>query len=85
MNYNELSNDELKKLIYELIEKKYKGIVSRYTIEGILLYTCKCSHNKMYRILMESVLDEKLFLVELSDGQYYKLNENGRLENYGQS
>lgn len=72
-NSNELTLDELEKIIYDLIQNEYNGIITRYTLEGILLYTYDCSHNRMYRVIMELILNEKIILEKLSDGEYYKI------------
>ena len=50
------------------------GLISRYILEGMLLYDLKCSNNKMYHTLMNLILKEELELVELDDGEYYSLN-----------
>ena len=61
------------KLIYECIQNKYNGVIPRYTLEGLLLYELNYSPFKMYQVVMNLTLNEKLFLISKSDGEYYSI------------
>lgn len=49
------------------------GLVSRYIIEGKLLYELNCSPNRMYYTLMNLTNNDEIELVEHTDGEYYAL------------
>lgn len=58
-------------LVYNYILQQYNGSISRYLLEGYILYDLGRSPVRCYNILMNLVLKEKLFLVKGSDGEYY--------------
>lgn len=65
---------EEEKIIYDLIHNKYDDCISRYILEGILLYEYKYTPKKVYNIIMNLTLANQLELILKSDGEYYQLN-----------
>lgn len=49
-----------------------KGDVSRYTLEGHLLYTIGCTNLQMDTVIMNLTNNKELVLFNLPDGEYYK-------------
>lgn len=65
------ANEE--KIIYELIHNKYDDCISRYILEGILLYEYDYNPARVYNIIMNLTLSNKMELILKSDGEYYQL------------
>lgn len=51
--------------------------LSRYRVEGVLLYEFQLSHSKMYRVVMNMVNEGIISLINKSDGEYYKIEKMG--------
>lgn len=54
--------------------------LSRYRVEGVLLYEFQLSHIKMYRVVMNLVNNGIISLINKSDGEYYQLENGGIVE-----
>ena len=71
----QLDTSKEEKVIYDVVQNKYDGVISRYILEGLLLYEYNYSPFKMYQIIMNLTLNNKLFLINKSDGEYYSIKE----------
>jgi len=79
-NKKEVKIEELNQLEKETIKiiKKLteNGLISRYTLEGNLLYgNLKLNNLKMYRLLLSLENKRILKKIQRKDGEYYKLIE----------
>ena len=72
-DYSDLSIVEFSDIILKMITNEYNGLISRYKLEGLLLYSYFCSINRTYRIITQLVIDNKICLITQSDGEYYKV------------
>lgn len=68
-----VNTEKEEKVIYELIQNNYNGVIPRYTLEGIILYEYNQSMVRLYNIVMNLTLDDKLELISKDDGEYYKI------------
>jgi len=59
-------------LLIDIVDEK--GLISKYTLEGHILYTMGCNNIQMYNIIMSLNNTQELIKIELSDGEYYKFN-----------
>ena len=62
--------ENLRELLIDLVDER--GLISRYTLEGHLLYTIGCDNLHMDNAIMNLINNEELELVELDDGFYYQ-------------
>ena len=62
--------EELRELLLDIVDEK--GNISKYTLEGHLLYTLGCTNVEMYNVIVSLMNSKELVLFELSDGSYYK-------------
>ena len=62
--------EELRELLIDIINEE--GLVSKYILEGHLLYTIGCSNVETYNVIMSLTNNGELLPVELSDGEYYR-------------
>ena len=72
--------EEQKLYDYMIENSDSDGTLSRYRIEGVLLYEFQLSHSKMYRVVMNLVNDGVISLINKSDGEYYKLEKGGLMK-----
>ena len=67
-----IKEKEAYSLIKELVNED--NVISKYSLEGHLLYGgLKLSHFRMYHIILSLQNKELLKLIDLDDGQYYKV------------
>ena len=66
-------NTGVEELVVDLIRNEYDGLISKYLLEGHLLYTFNLKPSRVYRVIMGLELDEIIEGFEGSDGEYYKL------------
>lgn len=59
-------------MLIDIVDEK--GLISKYTLEGHILYTMGCNNIQMYNIIMSLNNTQELIKIELSDGVYYKFN-----------
>lgn len=71
---SKLNTKEEEKQIYKYIEDNVDedNTVTRYRLEGVLLYEYNLSHAKMYQVLMNLVNQGIIGLINKSDGEYYE-------------
>lgn len=60
-------------IIFNRILGDYGGEISRYTLEGLMLYEYNYSNVLAYTIILNLVGDGRLKLIKHSDGEYYKI------------
>lgn len=71
INTDKQEND-LRELLIDIVDEK--GFVSKYVLEGHLLYTLGCDNIQMYNVLMNLTNNEELCLIQLKDGEYYQFH-----------
>ena len=71
MKRMDTTNEE--NIIYELIHNKYDDCISRYILEGIMLYEYNYAPSRMYNIIMNLTLSDRMELILKNDGEYYQL------------
>lgn len=62
--------EELRDLLTDIVDER--GIISKYILEGHLLYTLNCNNVEMYNVIMSLKNNRELYSLELDDGEYYK-------------
>ena len=75
----EINTEKEEQMLLEYINDNCNDdkTISRYRVEGVLLYEFQLSHIKMYRIVMNLVNDGIISLINKSDGEYYQLENGG--------
>ena len=62
--------EETRDLLIDIVNEE--GFISKYTLEGHLLYTLGCTNLQMYNIIMTLTINQELIPLNLSDGVHYK-------------
>lgn len=62
--------DKTRDFLLDIVNEE--GLVSRYILEGHLLYTIGCTNIQMDNIVMSLKNSGELYSVSLSDGEYYR-------------
>ena len=66
-------NRGVEELVVDLIRDEYDGLISKYILEGHLLYTFNLKPSRVYRVIMGLELDEIIEGFDGNDGEYYRL------------
>lgn len=62
--------DKLRDLLIDIIDEE--GFVSRYILEGHILYDLGCNNIQMDNMIMMLKMNRELYSVQRTDGEYYR-------------
>ena len=62
--------EEVRELLKSIVDEN--GFISRYILEGHLLYTIGCDNLQMFDVIMNLTNNKELYPIKLDDGDYYK-------------
>lgn len=62
--------DKLRDLLIDIIDEE--GFISRYILEGHILYDLGCNNIQMDNMIMMLKMNRELYSVQRTDGEYYR-------------
>lgn len=78
-SHGRIKTEKEEKMLLQYIDENCNDdkTLSRYRVEGVLLYDFKLSYSKMYMVVMNLVEKGMINLINKSDGEYYQLEWGG--------